>query len=133
MLHPPRRFNTPLLQAVWSTGVMAFVGLLYRFIGGAFDPEMRSWAVVAAAPLVGLLVYLQRTRRDSMVAALLLALGLGGLLFWTVVLATGAVPITGQGDFFFIALIFAFPLGCTWLGWRQWRKVRSATPPQVPQ
>lgn len=133
MLRAPRRFRTPLLQAVWSTGMMAIFGVLYRVIGGAFDPEMRSWALVAAAPLVGLLVYLQRAGRDSAVAVLLLALGIGGLLFWTFVLATGALPITGQGDLVYIAIILAFPIGCIWVGWRQWRKAQVPPRPNVSE
>ncbi|MBW7933804.1 MAG: hypothetical protein H3C62_09385 [Gemmatimonadaceae bacterium] len=107
--------------------MMALFGLAYRFIMGALDPEMRSWALVEVAPLIGLFVYLQLTRRLEMVAVLLMSLGLGALVFWTFILATGAMPITSRADYFYIAVIFAFPAVCVWFGWQQWRKAKALT------
>jgi hypothetical protein len=104
---------------------MILVGLAYRIISGAFDPEGRSWAVVMAAPLAGLFIYLHLSRRESLLAALLIGVGLGALVFWSLILAWGGLPITGGADYLVIAFILSFPVACVWLGWRQWRAAKT--------
>lgn len=110
---------------------MAIFGILYRFIGGAIDPESRSWSLVIVAPFGGLLAYLQLTARHAMLAVLFFALGVGATIFWTIVVASGDFPLAGPGDVLAMMVIFAFPLGCCVIGWLQWRKSRKATPPRV--
>jgi len=128
---PAPRFQSPLHQALWSTAIMAAFGLAVRFIWGAFDPEMRKWTFVAIAPFLGVATYLQSTGRVRLLAAGLMGLGLGGLLFWTLVLLSGQIPITGPADYVFIAFIFAFPVTAVGLGWRQLRRSdrSKASPP----
>lgn len=122
MLRPAPRFQSPLHQALWSTALMAAFGLAVRFIWGAFDPEMRKWTFVAIAPLMGVATYLQSTGRIRLLAAGLMGLGLGGLLFWTLVLLSSQIPITGPADYVLIAIVFAFPAAAVGLGWWQLRQ-----------
>ena len=126
MLRLAPRFQSPVHQALWSTGLMVIFGLAVRFVWGAIDPDMRKWTFVTLAPLLGVFTYLQATGRLRLIAVGLVGLGLGGLLFWTLILAWGGMPITGQADYVYIAIIFAFPLACVGLGWWQLRKLEAA-------
>ena len=131
MLRLAPRFQSPLHQALWSTVLMAAFGLAVRFVWGAYDPEMRKWTFVAIAPLMGVTTYLQSTGRVRLLAAGLMALGLGGLLFWTLVLTSGRFPITGRADYVYVTLVFAFPAAALGLGLWQLRKSdrSKASPP----
>ncbi len=125
------RLSTPMVQALWSTVAMAIFGILYRFIGGAIDPESRTWSLVLVAPFAGLVQYLQMTARHAMLAVIFFSLGVGATIFWTALVARGEFPLAGPGDIASMIVIFAFPLGCCGIGWLQWRKSRIATPPHV--
>lgn len=116
------RFRSPIHQALWSTALVAVLGLAVRFIWGAYDPEMRRWTFVALAPLIGLLSYLQSTGRHRLISVGLVGLGIGGSLFWTAILLSGRMPVTSRADYGYITLILAFPIACIGLGWWQLRK-----------
>lgn len=130
MLRPTLRSRSPVHQALRSTGFVVIFGLAVRFIWGAFDPEMRTWTFVGLAPVAGVLAYLQATGRLRAIATALVGLGLGGLLFWTLILVWGGTPITGRADYAYIALVFAFPAASLGLGIQQLRKLSTAS--QVP-
>lgn len=119
------RSQSPMHQALRSTALMAAFGLALDFIWAAYDPEVKKWDLVATAPVIGLLVYLQATGRLRLIAVGLIGLGLGGLLFWTLILLSGSIPITGRADYAYITLIFAFPALLLGLGVWQLRKLRK--------
>lgn len=123
------RFRSPLRQALWSTALMAAFGLAVRFIWGAHDPEMRQWTFVAIAPLVGVTAYLQATGRLRLLARGLVGLGVAALLFWTLVLASGRIPITGRSDYVYIAIVFAFPVAA--IGYGSWQLLKRVDTPRA--
>lgn len=77
---------------------------------------MSKWTFVAAAPVIGLFTYLLATGRLRLIAVALIGIGLGGLLFWTLILVSGTIPITGRADYVYITLIFAIPAASLGLG-----------------
>jgi len=105
---------------------MVVFGLAVRFVWGAYDPEMRTWTFVALAPMMAVITYSQATRRHRLIAVGLIGLGLGGLLFWAVVLMSGAMPVTTRADYAYITFIVLLPVGCIALGWRMLRKLRTS-------
>jgi hypothetical protein len=101
---------------------MVVVGLAVRFLWGAQDPAMRTWGLVAAAPLMGAFAYFQAAARPRHVALGMMTLGLGAMVFWIVMLVIGGMPATGPIDFLFIAFILALPVAAIILGWLQLRR-----------
>lgn len=126
MLGTAPRSQSPLRQALWSTGLMVVFALIVWFIWGLYDPEMRSWSLLGLAPVMGVFTYLQATRRHRLIALGLIGVGLGGLLLWTILLMSGAKPITSRADYAYIAFILLMPVGCFMLGWMMLRKLRAS-------
>lgn len=124
-----RHLTTPMRQAVASTVVFVVFAVVLRYTWGAFDPEMRSWSLLGAAPVLGVLTYLQASKRESTVATFFIALGGGGLAFWTAVLLSGTFPVT-RADVSWVLIIFAFPLACLGLGIQKRRNLRRTGPSQ---
>jgi hypothetical protein len=120
-----RTESSPLRQALIATGKIAVLGVIIRYVWGAYDPEMRTWAFAAAAPVAGLHTYLQASGRLGALATMLIAMGIGGLLLWTAVLLFGWIPTT-RGDIPYVIGVFAFPAGALALGLYQRRQLRSA-------
>jgi uncharacterized membrane protein len=118
--------RTPIAQAVRSTVIMTVFGFAVRYIGGALDPDFRTWSYVFLAPIMGGLSYLFASGRASIVAAVLFGLGVGGLVFWSALLWTDRFPITGRMDWVFIAFILSIPVLCLGMAIRIWRRVRIA-------
>ena len=122
------RCQSPVHQALWSTGLMVVLGLVVRFVWGAFDPEMRTWTFVALAPFMGAFMYLQATRRHRLIGVGLIVLSLGALLLYASVLMSGAKPITSRADYAYITLILLIPVGGVALGWSMLRRLRASSP-----
>ena len=119
-------FSPPLRKALWSTLRVALFGIAWRFIGAAIDPELRTWAVVAIAPLAGLVTYRRETGRDPIPPVAMVSLGGGGLLFWIVAIASGRLPITSRVDWLYVAFIVAIPAFLLIMGTWSYRRRRSS-------
>lgn len=132
MLPLAPRFQSPVHQALWSAGLIVVFALVVWLIWGVVDPEMRSWSLLGLAPVMGLFTYLQATGRHRLIAISLMGIGLGGLLFWAIVLISGAKPITGRADYAYIAFILLVPVGCFALGWMMLRRLRPRSPSATP-
>lgn len=116
---------TPLRQALRSTAVMAVFGLAYRYIGGAIDEGLRTWAIVGVSPLAGIFTYLESSGRRRLFAKAVIGLGVAGLLFWTWALRWGSLKAPEPSEYGYVALIFLFPLVAVALGWRMLRRERA--------
>jgi hypothetical protein len=122
-----RFLTTPLRRAVASSVSVALFAVVVRYTWGAFDPEMRSWSLLGAAPLLGVFTYLEASGREAALATLFITLGAGGLLFWTAVLVSGVFP-AARADLPWLLIIYAFPFACLGLGIHKHRKLRRAEP-----
>lgn len=118
-----RHLSTPLRRALASTAFFAIGAAVLSLTWGAVDPDTHWWSLVAVAPVIGMLTYLQASGREGALAAFFLALGGGGLLFWIAVLVSGTWPVT-RADLPWIALILTFPLVCLGIGIQKWRRVQ---------
>jgi len=119
--------TTPLRRALASTASMALFAVVVRYVWGAIDPEMRTWSLLGAAPVLGLLTYLDASGRKAAAATLFVTLGAGGLLFWTAALVSGVLPAT-RADVPWILIIYAFPIACLGIGIQMRRTLRRAGP-----
>ncbi len=120
--------RSPLRGALRTTAFMIAVGVAYRYVGAAIDPGLQTWGIVAAAPLVGLTTYLQVSGKNSLLAALFFCLGIGALVFWTLGVTSGRMPIASRSDAFYATLVFAFPVVAIGLAVWTWRKRRIESP-----
>jgi hypothetical protein len=125
MQHNDRPLQSPLRRALQVTVGMVVVGLAVRYFWGASAPEMRTWKLVAAAPLMGAFAYFQAVAHPRHVAIGMITLGLGATAFWIVTLFLGGLAITGPVDIVVIAFILALPAGAFTLGWGQLRKTAT--------
>jgi hypothetical protein len=132
MLKSYRTAQSPLRRAVQATAVMTAFGLFTRFVLGAADPAMRTWTLVAVAPLLGAFVFFQAAGQPRHVAIGMITLGLGATAFWTVILILGGIRVTGPIDYGFVAFILALPLAITVLGLLQLRKTATGAPNGSP-
>jgi len=121
-----RFLTTPLRRAIASTVSVALFAVVVRYTWGAVDPEMRTWSFLGAAPVLGLLTYLEASGREAPLATLFLTLGAGGLIFWTAVLALRVFPAT-RADLPWLVIIYAFPLACLGIGIQKRRRLRHGT------
>lgn len=121
--------KSPVGRALASAAIFAAFGVAVRFVWGAFDPEMRSWSMVAAAPLMGLVTYLQAVGKPRQLGRFFVGFGILGILFWTVAIAIGTLPVEARIDWFWVAIIYAFPTACIVLGFRELRKSTANTAP----
>ncbi len=119
-------FRTPLGVAIRMTLYFAAFGVVVRYVWGAFDPEMHSWALVKASPLVGGFVYLQASGRTRALAWTCVAGGLAALAFWAVAIGTGGLAVTSGIDWTFVAIIVAIPVYLTLFGLYLLRRLREA-------
>lgn len=124
-----RYLTTPLRRAVASTVFVAMFAVVLRYTWGAFDPEMRSWSLLGAAPVLGIFTYLQASGREATLATFFIIVGGGGLAFWTALLLSGIFPVA-RADVPWVLIIFAFPLACLVLGIQKRRNLRRAGPSQ---
>jgi len=111
---------------VASAAIFAAFGVAVRYVWAAFDPEMHSWSIVAAAPLMGLVTYLQAVGKPRQLGRFFVGFGFLGILFWTVAIAIGTLPIEARGDWFWVAFIYAFPTACIVLGLRDLKKPHAS-------
>jgi len=118
--------GSPLRQALISTTIFTIFAVATRLIWGAVDPEMRSWSLVAVAPWAGLYTYLQASGRLMTIANMLVALGIGGFLFWSAILISGRWPTTRE-DLPYIVAILAFPAVALGLGLFQRHRLRHTS------
>lgn len=124
------RVSIPIRRALTATAAFAGVGLAYRFIGGAIDPDLKSWALVVISPLFGLSAYIQATGRDAYPPWLMIGLGIGALLVYGVEWTTGGIPVT-LGEWAAWAFIISIPIALLALGIRKLRRSRLK-PPLTP-
>jgi len=117
-----RTSPSPLRQAVVATVVFAVLGVAMRYIGGAIDPDMRSWGMVALSPVSGLYTYRNASGRHRAIANLFVALGVFGLVFWVAMVLSGRLPATRE-DIPSLLVVFAFPVAALVLGLRRSRSV----------
>lgn len=115
--------SSPLRQALRATMAFALAAVVIRLMWGAFDPEVRSYSLVALAPLGGLLAYLYESGRRSAIATLLIGIGIGGLIFWTWMLRSNRWPTTPE-DLPYVIVVFAFPAAALGMGLYQRRQLR---------
>jgi len=101
---------SPIQQGVVTTLSFAAVGLLFRFGYGAIDPETRSWAVVAIAPLFGLARYVHATDRNPFPPELMIAIGYIGVLVYARGFVRDGLP-GPLSEWLLWGLIVALPLG----------------------
>ena len=122
--------SSPLRQALVSTGIFAVIAVVIRLAWGAVDPEMRSWSLLAAAPIVGLQTYLNASGRVTAMANMLVVLGISGLLLFTAVLLFDWWSTT-RADVPYVIAVLAFPALSLGLGLYQRRQLRrtSQSPP----
>lgn len=118
-----------MAQALEATIGTAAFGFAVRAVGGAFDPELfGTWAVVLAAPAVGVMSFLRSTRRDAMLSTLMLWGGVGALLFWTLMVASGRLAIASRAEALYAFMILAFPIGCIVVALRDRRRAHASAP-----
>ena len=101
--------GTPIQQGLLGTAWFASVGLLFRFGYGALDPEFKSWALVAIAPLFGLSRYVQATGRNPLPPELMIAVGYVALLVYVRGFMRDGLP-GPPGEWLLWGLIVALPL-----------------------
>jgi hypothetical protein len=94
-----------LVATLWFGGVMA----LFRIGYGAFDPEFRTWAPVAIAPLFGLSRYVSATGRNPFPPELMIAIGYVALLVYAKVFVKDGLP-GPLGEWILWGLIVALPV-----------------------
>jgi hypothetical protein len=99
----------PIQQGVVATLWFAFVGVLFRFGYSALDPESRSWAIVAIAPLFGLAGYVRATGRNPLPPELMIALGYVAILVYVRGFLRDGLP-GPLGDWILWGLIVTLPV-----------------------
>jgi hypothetical protein len=120
---------SPIQQGFVATLWFAAVGLLFRFGYGAIDPEGRTWAVVAIAPLFGLARYVHATGRNPFPPELMIAIGYIGALVYARGFVRDGLP-GPLGEWVLWGLIVALPLGL--MGWGIIKiRQRGAPPPST--
>ena len=113
--------SVPIRRALAATATFAAFGLAVRFIGGTFDPDLRSWSLVVIAPLFGMAAYVRATGRDPYPPKLMIGFGVGTLLMYTAVFAFGGLPST-LSEWAMWAFVLSFPVLILVLGIRKLRR-----------
>jgi len=118
---------SPIRQGLVATLWFAAVGLAFRFGYGAIDPEARTWAVVAIAPLFGLARYVHATGRNPFPPELMIAIGYVGVLVYARGFVRDGLP-GPFGEWVLWGLIIALPVGL--LVWGILKIRHRGAPPQ---
>ena len=118
-------FSSPLRKALQITLILVLVGVAWRFIGAAIDPELGTWGLVAVAPIAGYFRYRRETGGVALPPVAMMLLGGGMVLFWIVFIVSGRLPITSRVDWLYAALIVAIPAFLLIMGMWSYRRQRS--------
>lgn len=119
-------FSPPLRKGLRITLILVLVGVAWRFIGAAIDPELKSWALVAVAPIAGYFRYRRETGGVALPPAAMMWLGGGMVLFWIVSIASGGLQITSRVDWLYAAFIVAIPAFLLIMGIWSYRRQRGS-------
>lgn len=113
MVHRVRALS--LSQAVEGVLAVCIFAVAVRFAWGRIDPDVRGFPVLSTVPAIGLVGFLHAIGRESGVATLCICIGVAGLVFWGVLVASGSLHVT-RADAPAVVLTFAFLLASLLLG-----------------
>lgn len=126
--------GSPIQQALvgtlWFGGVMT----LFRLGYGSLDPEFRTWAPVALAPLFGLSRYVAATGRNPFPPELMIAIGYIALLVYAKGFVKDGLP-GPLADWILWGIIVALPVALIVWGVVKIRRreALSVTSPTTPR
>lgn len=116
----------PVQRALLATAWFAAVGVVFHYLIQIGETEPVGWSLVTISPLFGVATYLDATGRDPYLASVMLGLGIGGVLFWTLAVLSGGLPVKSAGDVLAVAFIVAIPIASIGFGVEKLRRRRKS-------